>query len=111
MGPWPHLLCSHVFVGIGSQELGVSNGADAVLCTQAKEDLVKYRRQAKEALDAETARIARFEEERIKRERKVTLFCCEWNGCTWMCNVALWLGDRVVGEEGGWWGERQEKMN
>jgi hypothetical protein len=49
----------------------MSNGADDVLCTQAKEDLIKYRQQAKEALEAETARITKFEEERVKRERKV----------------------------------------
>ena len=41
------------------------------MCASAKADLALFKAQYKEANDAETARIARFEEERIKREKKV----------------------------------------
>lgn len=58
-----------------SQELGSANGADAALCARAKADLAAARVALKEGTDVETARIARFEEERVKRERKVWLCC------------------------------------
>jgi hypothetical protein len=56
---------------VRAQESGSANGADADLCARAKADLASARITLKEATDAETARITRFEEERVKRERKV----------------------------------------
>ncbi len=72
-----------------AQELGSANGADAALCARAKADLAAARVALKEGTDVETARIARFEEERVKRERKVCFVLqCSFRGPT-SCGHAL----------------------
>lgn len=65
--------CLHRRCGVCVQEMGVANNANAALCAQAKADLVAAQATLKEATTAETARIAKFEDERIKREKKVRL--------------------------------------
>ncbi len=52
------------------QASGEASGADPAICAATKKELVTLSEQRKVFADAEAARIAKFEEERVKRERK-----------------------------------------
>jgi hypothetical protein len=54
----------------GPQASGEAAGADPAICASTKKELVALGEQRKAFAEAEAARIAKFEEERVKRERK-----------------------------------------
>ncbi len=54
-----------------AQSTGEGAGADAAVCAATKKELSELSAQHKSYAEGEAARIAKFEEERIKREKKV----------------------------------------
>ena len=64
-----HLLACALHGCVG-QAAGEASGADPAICAATKKELQSLQEQRKAFHDGEVARIAKFEEERIKRERK-----------------------------------------
>ena len=57
-------------VALPTQSAGEASGADAELCAATKRELQSLQEQYKAFADGEAARIAKFEDERVKREKK-----------------------------------------